>query len=54
MRKYLQACCAMCGSIIRGTGWFCSQRCEEFEMCQRRGNGKELFEQGRPIKRAQA
>lgn len=51
LRKYLQACCAWCGSIIRGTGWFCSYRCDEFEAAQRRGDGRERFEQGTPLRR---
>ena len=51
LKKYPQVCCAHCGSIVKGKGWFCSQRCEEFNMTQRRGDGKELFEQGTPLKR---
>ena len=50
--KYPTPSCAQCGSTIKGKGWFCSPRCDEFEMTQRRGDGKERFEQGKPVRRA--
>lgn len=36
LRKYLQVCCAMCGSVVRGKGWFCSFKCDEMEIRFRR------------------
>lgn len=43
--------CALCGSTLKGKGWFCSYRCEELEATQRRGDGRERYEQGTPLKR---
>lgn len=50
--KYPGVCCAMCGSTVKGKGYFCSYRCDEREFAQRTADAKARYEAGRPIRRA--
>lgn len=35
LKKFVQVCCAWCGSLVHGKGWFCSFKCDEHERNER-------------------
>lgn len=52
LQKYPTPSCALCGSTIRGKGYFCSQRCDDKEFTARAATSKAENDAGRPIRRA--
>lgn len=49
--KYKKPMCALCGSEVKGKGYFCSYRCDSKEFEQRQKDGAARFERRQPIKR---